>query len=303
MNALTPARVRRNLIRLSRISLSILQISTTLIAISAITAAPANAACATDFPTVGWQAIRTTSGATLTDTTSEFSPYTASKDLSSVNGSAMDWFSSGSGCDFFFRLRLKGNPVQGTGLDNNVYLVAIGRGTSPIVWTGINGDGTNKPSTVYVYNPTTSTYLSQVSVSGSDGTSKIKMVTDTVGATTEYLLEWRVANSLLPAGAFTSPVGFFAGTSQSNAITTINADCIDALTSTGLANGSCTPTYTGTLAADLTLNTDAAVRPNITSVTPNKGTSAGGTTVSISGTNLSNTSQVYFGGTAATITS
>jgi len=262
---------------------------------------PAKAACITGFPTIGWQAIRTTSGSALTDTTNEFTPYPAggTADISSVNGSPMDWFSSGEGCDFFFRIRLKGDPRQGTGLDNNVYLLALGRSSTSIVWTGVNGDGNNKASEVYVYNPTTSTYISQISDNSNDGTNKIKVSANTVGGTTEYLLQWRVSNSLLPASVFTSPVGFFAGTSQSNVVTTINADCINSLQT----SGSCTPTYTGTLAADLTVNTDSAVRPTINSVTPDKGPLSGGTSVTISGTNLTNASQVYFGGSTATINS
>jgi len=266
-----------------------------------VVAPSASAACATGFPTVGWQAIRTTAGAELTDPNNDFTPYPSggTADISSVTGSPMDWFSSGDGCDFFFRLRLKGDPRAGTGLDNNFYVVAIGRGTTPLVWVGINGDGNNKTSYVYAYNPSTSSYLSNLAVNSNDGTDKIKVQAVTVGATTEYYLQWRIANSILPAGVFTSPVGLFAGTSQSNVVTTINADCVDSL----ITSGSCTPRYDGTLAVDLTKNTDSAIRPNITSVTPSKGTTAGGTSVSIAGTNLANTSQVYFGGKAATITS
>jgi outer membrane protein OmpA-like peptidoglycan-associated protein len=266
-----------------------------------VVAPSASAACATGFPTVGWQAIRTTAGAELTDPNNDFTPYPSggTADISSVTGSPMDWFSSGDGCDFFFRLRLKGDPRAGTGLDNNFYVVAIGRGTTPLVWVGINGDGTNKTSYVYAYNPSTSSYLSNLAVNSNDGTDKIKVQAVTIGATTEYYLQWRIANSILPEGVFTSPVGLFAGTSQSNVVTTINADCVDSL----ITSGSCTPKYDGTLAVDLTKNTDSAIRPNITSVTPSKGTTAGGTSVSIAGTNLANTSQVYFGGKAATITS
>ena len=68
-------------------------------------------------------------------------------------------------------------------------------------------------------------------------TDKIKVEAVTVGVTTEYYLQWRIANSILPAGVFTSPVGLFAGTSQSNNVETINADCIDSL----LTGSSCTP--------------------------------------------------------------
>jgi len=184
--------------------------------VSQIATAPqASAACATGFPTVGWQAIRTTTGAELTDPLNDFTPYPSggTADISSATGSPMDWFSSGDGCDFFFRLRLKGDPRQGTGLDNNFYVVAIGRGTTPLVWVGINGSGNNKTSYVYAYNPSTSSYLSNLAVNSNDGTDKIKVQAVTVGATTEYYLQWRIANSILPAGVFTSPVGLFAGTS------------------------------------------------------------------------------------------
>ena len=63
----------------------------------------ASAACATEFPTVGWQAIRTTTGAELTDPKNDFTPYPSggTADISSATGSPMDWFSSGDGCDFF----------------------------------------------------------------------------------------------------------------------------------------------------------------------------------------------------------
>jgi hypothetical protein len=265
------------------------------------TAPQASAACATGFPTVGWQAIRTTTGAELTDPKNDFTPYPSggTGDISSATGSPMDWFSSGDGCDFFFRLRLVGDPRKGTGLDNNFYVVAIGRGTTPLVWVGINGEGNNNASYVYAYNPSTGTYLSNLAVNSNNGSDKIKVEAVTVGVTTEYYLQWRIANSILPSSVFTSPVGLFAGTSQSNNVETINADCIDSL----LTGSSCTPKYTGTLGVDLTKNTDSAIRPNITSVTPSKGTTAGGTSVSIAGTNLANTSQVYFGGKAATITS
>ena len=265
---------------------------------------PAKAACVSGFPSLGWQAIRTTTGSSLTDpsgSSSEFSPYPSggTADIASANGSPLDWFSSGDGCDFYFRMRLKGDPRSGTGLDNVIFLVALGRASTPIVWVGVNGDGNNKASRVYVYNPTTSAYISNLSVNSNDGSEKINVRSSTVGGTTEYLLEWRVANALLPASVFTSPVGFYAGTSQSNSVSSINADCIDSLKTAG----SCTPIYTGTLSADLTLNTDTAVRPTITSISPVKGPISGGTNVTITGTNLANASQVYFGGKGATINS
>lgn len=293
-----------NFTKTSRVLTSLAVISALILAglTLQLTATPsANAACATGFPTVGWQAIRTTTGADLTDPIDDFSPYPSggTGDISSATGSPMEWFSSGSGCDFFFRLRLKGDPRKGTGLDNNFFVVAIGRDTTPLVWVGINGEGNNNASYVYAYNPSTSTYLSNLAVNSNNGSDKINIRSVTVGGTTEYFLEWRIANSILPSSVFTTPVGFFAGTSQSNNVTTINADCIDSLKT----SGNCAPKYDGTLFVDLTINTDSAVRPNITSISPTKGTTAGGTSVTITGTNLANTSQVYFGGKAATIAS
>ena len=282
--------------RLSRISLSILQISTTLIAISAISSAPANAACATDFPTVGWQAIRLNNGDALTDPANDpGGSNKANQDITSVNGSPVDWFSSGDGCDFFFRIRLRGTPSVTNGIDNNIYMVALGRTSSAIVLTGVNGGGANATSNVYVYTVAGGTTWEDP-VTGNGVTSVTKIKVESAGGS-EYFLEWRVPNSRLPASVFTSPVGLFAGTSQSNSLSAINRDCLDVVSACNSLD------FTKTLAVDLNINTDSAVRPNITLVSPNKGTSVGGTTVSILGTNLANTSQVYFGGTAASITS
>gem|GEM_PF-4234364 len=259
------------MMRLSRISLSILQIAATLIAISAITAAPANAACATDFPTVGWQAIRLNNGSALTDPSNDpGGSNNANQDITSVGGSPVDWFSSGEGCDFFFRMRLRGTPSVTNGIDNNIYMVALGRGTTPIIWTGVNGGGPNKTSQVYVYTvATNTTWEDPVTGNGVASITKIKV--ESAGGT-EYFLEWRVPNSRLAASVFSSPVGLFGGTSQSNSLSAINRDCIDSISACDSLD------FTKTLAVDLTINTDSAVRPNITSVTPNKGTSAGGNT-------------------------
>ena len=211
----------------------------------------------------------------------------------------MEWFSSGGSCNFYFRMRLRGTPARTNGIDNNIYLVALGRGTTPVAWTGVNGGGNNSTTEVYVTDGAgTKTYsriIAAGAASAGSGTDSIKVIS---AGTSEYWLEWTIPYTALPVGTTTTPVGFFGGTSQSNSLSTINRDCINSISVCG------SPNFTTTQAVDLTIATDSAVRPTISSpLSPIKGSTAGGDSVTITGTNLANTSQVYFGGKPATVVS
>ncbi|HEV2397944.1 MAG TPA: IPT/TIG domain-containing protein [Candidatus Sulfotelmatobacter sp.] len=92
----------------------------------------------------------------------------------------------------------------------------------------------------------------------------------------------------------------FGGVAATNVVVS-NSTTITATTPAGTA-GAVTVTVTnpGALAGSLTSGFTYVVVPTVTSVSPNSGTTAGGTAVTITGTNFAAGATVTFGGTAAT---
>jgi formylglycine-generating enzyme required for sulfatase activity/CxxC motif-containing protein (DUF1111 family)/subtilisin-like proprotein convertase family protein len=92
------------------------------------------------------------------------------------------------------------------------------------------------------------------------------------------------------------------GGSAATSVSVVNSTTVTAVTpagSAGAANVSLTTPY-GTATANGAFTYQTYSTPTISSVAPNSGSTAGGTAITITGTNLTGTSSVTIGGTAAT---
>ena len=149
------------------------------------------------------------------------------------------------------------------------------------------------PNTVEIYNGAATPVL-QTSYNFNGAGSSTSYAWATTVNTYNYVY-WQVPysdlSSVLGAGTV---FGFFAGTSQANSFSSINRDC--------LGSNCASPDYTLTQQTDLSQNLQTAASPSITSLSVTSGSTAGTTTTIISGTNLSNAQNIYFGKQQATIT-
>ncbi len=92
---------------------------------------------------------------------------------------------------------------------------------------------------------------------------------------------------------------YVGGVAATN-VTGINATTVTAVTPAGTAGTASVSLSTPSGTANLATGFTYLAAPIISSVTPNQGPTAGGTTITISGANLTGTSAVYIGGVAAT---
>ena len=280
--------------------------------LTVINISPASAAntCTGAFPTDSlWKPVRNTSGGLLTDPLNDAGSSNANNSQSDIYGteatstspagSAIDWYSNGtSGC-FQFRMRLAKSALNGSRIDNNLWIVGLGTGSTTNAFMVVDGDNKD-PNSVRIFNGA-ATPVQQFfyDFNGAGSNTDYAFVTSVgSGASIRYYVYWQVPYAdLISVLGVSTIYGFFAGTSQSNSFSSINQDC--------LPNSSgCTVTYASTQKVDLSQDVSVAVSPPvITSLSVTKGTTAGSTSTVISGTNLTNTVRVLFGNSPATITS
>lgn len=256
------------------------------------TAPSAEASCVTSYPTTGWKAIRSGSGAIPTDmfgnSSTDFQPYKNTGDIVGTTGrNPVEWFTSGSSCDFFFRMRVVTKPTNNAGqLDNMIWLVAIGNSTSgTLAWTGVNGGGNGSDTRVYVNNPSNGTtrYVDTVAKTVDlDSITNRNVSVISAGSASDYWVQWRVPYSEFSAAGANitgAPMGLWAGTSQSNSLSSINADCLDSFRRGGVVTGDCTtPDYSIVSLASLSVPLSTVVAdPAFSTVTANATLRANGT--------------------------
>ena len=285
--------------------LTLLTISTFL---TAINITPASADCVSTIPaynSISWQAVRDKAGSTLSDIenqNSEFSPNFNEIDISDLGGSPIDWFSSGTGCDVFFRMQVYRDPTAGSGGNaaffKGIWLIALGKQINGIAktyaWVGVDGNGQGQSSYAYIYNPATATRTNVGTITGVGSNSQYGWIqSGSVSGTTRYWVSWKIPYSNISAITGSTAIAMFAGTSKSNSLSSINADAIDSLGTT--------PDYSNLLVVDPAINTTSCTAPVITSISPTSGANTGGTQVTITGTNLQNAYNVQFGSTNATL--
>ncbi len=108
------------------------------------------------------------------------------------------------------------------------------------------------------------------------------------GGTTPYA--WSLASGSLPSGLTLSPGGTISGTPTVAGTSNFTVSVSD----------SSSPTQTATQVESITVTQKPPPTPTLTAVSPSSGPIAGGTTVTITGTNLTGAAAVDFGPTAAT---
>ncbi|MDE1995949.1 MAG: IPT/TIG domain-containing protein, partial [Rhizobiaceae bacterium] len=163
------------------------------------------------------------------------------------------------------------------------------RGNDSFTYTATNVGGTSSPATVTVpvgdptiaVSPTTLT-------DGTYGTAYSQALTLS-GGRAPYTFSTTLASGALPTGLTLSSSGTISGTpttTGSFSFTVIGTD-------SSVGNGPATFT-----SSTISLTVNTAV-PTVTSISPTSGPTAGGTSVTIAGTNLIGATAVTFGGTAA----
>ena len=209
---------------------------------------------------------------------------------SSPASAAIDWYSTGtSGC-FFFRMQIAASALNGSRIDNNEWIVGLGTGSTTKAWMVVNGNNSD-PNNVAIYNGSVVLQKSY-NFNGAGANNDYAWATS-VGS--KHYVYWQVPYTDLSAVLGVGTIfGFFAGTSPANSFSSINRDC--------LSSNCSVPDYTLSQQTDLSQNLQTAASPDITSLSVTRGITSGSTSTVISGTNLSNTSNVYFGTSQATIT-
>jgi len=265
---------------------------------------------ACNFPTLNsslWSPVYDNSGKELIDPlndTGNSSGNNSNQDIigttssAGVQGySAVDWYSTGTGGCFFFRIRVAESIFDDQNkIDKNIWSVAIGSASNATtgVWIGINGN----TKTSFIAN-TAQVITKSYTYTGEGGNSTYARGTEENGA---FYINFQVPTDDLiaevtAAGFSSTRVGFFAGTTNGARFGTINRDCIG-------ATGTCsTLNFSNVLFTDIGTNLATVTFPTILGISPTSGPIAGGTAVTISGTDLGTISQVSFGGKYATITS
>ena len=128
--------------------------------ISIVTAPMAKASACT-FPADSlWVPVKNTSGSVLTDPAADVagSGNNTNVDIvgtvasgSSPAVSAIDWYSTGtSGC-FFFRMRVAATAIKSGRIDNNLWILSLGTGSTVKAWMVVNGNNSD-PNTVKIYD-------------------------------------------------------------------------------------------------------------------------------------------------------
>lgn len=190
--------------------------------------APSTAtSCLSNFTDVGndWRAVRTTDGAVVID------PDDITDNATDLVGSTetptFQYFSEGTGCNFYFRIQIVDSPLDSGGdFGNNArYTLAISDGNSILAWVGVVGD--NADGTVYVANAS-GTITSSNSVTNSGGSNSDIAWAQPIAGSNRYWVNFKVPLADLPAGAVGS-VAVMGGTANSQSTNVWNRDCVTTL--------------------------------------------------------------------------
>jgi len=178
-----------------------------------------------------WTAYTLAGGGAIADPDSDVNP--ANVDIASNGGAAQSVFAATDGTSVFFRLRLRGNPVDAGkgGFDNAFWLVHVASASDGVVRAvaGLNG---KLVSTDFVYvsntpgSAVTEVYTTPFDNLGGVDSRGARGLTDGSG---QHFVDFQVPIAQLVAvsgGGLSSstPVKFFFGSSSANNLATINKD-------------------------------------------------------------------------------
>ncbi len=284
-------------------------VSSFIFASTFVSIIPASAAgtCTSTFPQdSSWKPVRNTTGGLLTDplndvgggaNNSDGDIYGTEATTTSAAGSAIDWYSRGTGDCFQFRMRIAQSALSGSRIDNRLWIVGLGTGTTTKAFMVVNGNNSGSNS-VEIFNGSSVLIFSYAFDNAGSNNDYAYVTSLGSGASIRHYVYWQVPYADLISVLGDSTIyGFFAGTSQSNSFSSINGDCLP--NSVG-----CSVTYASTQKVDLSQDASVNVEPPIiSSLSVTKGSTSGGTPIVLTGTNLTNPVRVLFGNLPATITS
>jgi hypothetical protein len=164
-------------------------------------------------------------------------------------------------------------------------------GTDSFTYTATNATGTSSPATASItVSPPVISVTPTTLAGGTVGTAYNHSLSPS-GGQAPYTFATTVASGALPAGLSLGSNGTISGTPTASGSFTFTVSGTDSSTLTHASFTSATISLTIAVAA-----------PTVTAISPTSGPVAGGTSVTITGTNLTGATAVKFGTTSATIT-
>ncbi|WP_049769296.1 IPT/TIG domain-containing protein [Nitrobacter hamburgensis] len=158
-------------------------------------------------------------------------------------------------------------------------------------YTATNASGTSAPATVTItVSPPTITYSPANPPAGTVGAAYSQSIAGASGGAASYT--YALASGTLPANITLSGNGTLSGTPTTAGTYSFTVTAKDSST------GPAAPFSSAPANVTVTINPVAA--PTVASVAPNSGSTAGGTAVTITGTNFAGATAVTFDGAAAT---
>ena len=161
-------------------------------------------------------------------------------------------------------------------------------------WVSTFGEGVLETSASQIENVASSAptqpplSITTTSLGGGTQGNPYSATLSASGGTTPYT--WALASGTLPTGLTLSPGGTISGTPTAAGASNFTVSVSD----------SSSPTQTVTQPESITVTQTPPPAPTVTAVTPLSGSTAGGTTVTVTGTNLTGATEVAFGPTAGT---
>ncbi|WP_277967746.1 autotransporter domain-containing protein [Sphingomonas echinoides] len=227
--------------------------------------------------------------------------FTLPAGLSFASGSGSGWSCTSTRCTY-------GNAIGSGASGNPLTLRAnVASTASTSLTPSVTLSGGNAGNAANASDPTT---IAQTAASVSvDAGNNQTAAAETAFATPLSVTVRDAANAVIPNAAvtFTAPAsgasGSFTNTSNTITVTASGAGVASSGTFTANATAGAYSVLAtaGSVSATFSLSNTAVVGlPTVTAITPTSGTTAGGTSVVVTGTNLTGASAVQFGGAGAT---
>ena len=191
------------------------------------------------------------------------------------------------------------------GAGSNVFTVSTGTLPTGVTINSSTGTISGTPSTA-------GNYAIRVTVTDSASSTAItSSFTIAIAKINQTITFNSLTDKVLGSGTFTLSATSSSSLTVAFTSATTSICTVSGTTVTLVSNGTCTinadqsgnSNYNAATRVQRSFAISVNVNPTITSITKNAGSTAGGTSVTISGTNLNSTSSVTFGSSAATISS